>query len=66
MIACNGPQSKLATAVGSDRKAMISLALYAVGVALAFVSPWVAAAIYIINAAIWFIPDRRIESRLKA
>jgi len=66
IIARNGPDSKLAAAVGSDRKAMISLALYAAGVALAFVSPWIAAALYVVNAAIWFIPDRRIESRLKA
>jgi uncharacterized membrane protein len=66
IIACNGPRSNLAAAVGADRKAMISLALYAAGVALAFVSPWIAAALYVVNAAIWLIPDGRIESRLKA
>jgi uncharacterized membrane protein len=66
IIAANGPDSKLASAVGSDRKAMISLTLYAAGVALAFVSPWIAAVLYVLNAMIWFIPDRRIESRLKA
>jgi uncharacterized membrane protein len=66
IIACNGPDSKLASAGGSDRKAMISLALYAAGVALAFVSPWIAALIYVANAMIWLIPDRRIETRLKA
>jgi uncharacterized membrane protein len=66
IIAINGPDSKLAGAVGADRKAMVSLALYALGVALAFVSPWIAAALYVVNALIWFIPDRRIESRLKA
>ena len=66
IIAVNGPGSKLADAVGSDRKTMISFALYAAGIALAFVSPWIAAALYAVNAAVWFIPDRRIESRLKA
>ena len=66
IIACNGPQSKLATAVGADRKAIISIALYATAIVLAFVSPWVAAAIYVGNALVWLIPDRRIESRLKA
>ena len=66
IIAVNGPESRLAAAVGSDRKAIASLGLYAVAVALAFVSPWIAAAIYVMNAIVWFIPDRRIESRLKA
>src|SRR6185312_8962801 len=28
LVACNGPQSKLALAVGHDRKGMISLSLY--------------------------------------
>ena len=40
--------------------------LYAAAVALAFVSPWIAAVIYVGNAMVWFIPDRRIESRMKA
>jgi len=66
IIAVNGPDSKLAAAVGSDRKAIVSLVLYAAAIVLAFVSPWIAAAIYLGNAMIWFIPDRRIEARLKA
>ena len=64
IIACNGPNSKLAQAVGDDAKAKISFLLYALAIGLAFVSPWIAIALYIINAAIWFIPDRRIESTL--
>jgi uncharacterized membrane protein len=66
IITVNGPESKLAAAVGSDRKAMACLVLYAAAVALAFVSPWIAAVIYVGNAMVWFIPDRRIESRMKA
>ncbi|MEO8926310.1 MAG: TMEM175 family protein [Caulobacteraceae bacterium] len=66
IIACNGPESKLAIAVGADRKAMTCLILYAAAIALAFVSPWIAAAVYVGNAMVWLIPDRRIESRLKA
>lgn len=64
IIACNGPDSKLARAVGSDRKAVISLFLYVLAIALAFVRPWIAIAIYVAIAMIWFIPDRRIESVL--
>jgi uncharacterized membrane protein len=66
IIAVNGPASKLAAAVGSDRKAMVSLVLYAAGVGLAFINPWISATVYVGNAMIWLIPDRRIESRLKA
>jgi len=66
LIACNGPDSELAAAVGKDRKAMVSLALYAAAIPLAFVRPWIAIALYVIVALVWLIPDRRIESRLKA
>jgi hypothetical protein len=31
-------------------------------IALAFVHPWIAIALYVVNAMTWFIPDRRIES----
>ena len=61
LIACNGPQSKLATAVGHDRKAILSLALYFVAFTLAFVRPWIAIALYVAISMAWFLPDRRIE-----
>jgi uncharacterized membrane protein len=62
IIACNGPDSKLALAVGMDVKGKVSLSLYALAITLAFVRPWIAIALYVIVALVWFIPDRRIES----
>ena len=62
IIACNGPDSKLARAVGSDLKSIGSLAVYALAIGLAFVRPWIAIALYVAIAMMWFIPDRRIES----
>jgi uncharacterized membrane protein len=62
IIVYNGPHSKLARAVGSDVKGKISLSLYVVAIPLAFVHPWIALALYVVVATIWFIPDRRIES----
>jgi uncharacterized membrane protein len=62
IIACNGPDSKLARAVGRDLKSLVSLAFYALAIALAFVRPWIAIALYVTIALVWFIPDRRIES----
>jgi uncharacterized membrane protein len=62
LIRANGPDSAVATAIGSDRKGYLSLALYAAGVGLAFVSPWIAYGCYVAVAVIWFIPDRRFTS----
>ncbi len=64
LLAGHGPESTLAKAIGSDRKGTISLVIYAVGIALAFVHPIIAFAIYSIVAVIWLIPDRRIEKHL--
>jgi uncharacterized membrane protein len=62
LITANGADSRLARAVGSDLKAKLSLSIYAVAIGLAFVQPWIAIALYIAVALMWFVPDRRIES----
>lgn len=54
----------LASALGSDFKGKISMVIYVIGILLAFVRPWLACAIYVLVAAIWLIPDRRIESKI--
>ena len=59
-----GENKALAEAIGSDKKGWLSLALYLMGIGLAFVHPWLGFAVYIGVALIWFIPDRRIETRL--
>jgi uncharacterized membrane protein len=61
LVQLHGQESALATALGSDTKGRMSLVLYASAIPLAFVNRWVALAIYFIVAAIWLIPDRRIE-----
>ena len=62
LIAHHGKDSTLAAAFGNDYKGMVSVALYAIAIPLSFVSTLLAMAIYVLVAAIWFIPDRRIES----
>ncbi len=64
IIACNGPDSAVAHAVGTDLKGKLSLLIYAAGAAFAFVSPYISAALYVSVSAMWFIPDRRIEREL--
>jgi uncharacterized membrane protein len=59
LIQANGRDSALAEAIGSDVKGYASLVLYAAGVGLAFLSPWISYAIYAAVAVMWFVPDRR-------
>ena len=54
----------LASALGSDFKGKISMVFYVVAIPLAFIQPWLACAIYILVAASWLIPDRRIERKI--
>jgi uncharacterized membrane protein len=64
LIACNGNDSRLAHAVGRDWKGKVSLASYFVSIPLAFVAPILSAVIIVCVAALWFVPDRRIEQRV--
>src|SRR6266516_8091487 len=59
LIRANGRDSAVARAIGSDAKGNASLGLYAAAVGPAFVSPWIAYAIYAGVAVMWFVPDRR-------
>jgi len=58
------PGSKLARAIGADRKGKLSPVLYAAAIPLAFVNETLSDAVYIAVALIWLVPDRRIERRL--
>ncbi|HTL53658.1 MAG TPA: TMEM175 family protein [Planctomycetota bacterium] len=64
IIASEGPESKLAKAVGKDWKGKLSQVLYLGAVVLAFVQPYASVAIYVLVALIWLVPDRRIEKHL--
>jgi uncharacterized membrane protein len=64
ILALEGPHSKLAAAIGDDVKGNVSLALYLAALPLAFVSAWIAEAIYAAVALMWLVPDRRIESKV--
>ena len=60
--------SPMARAMGGRLKVkeLTSLVLYAAAIGMAFVSTAVACALYAIVAAVWFLPDRRIERELAA
>jgi uncharacterized membrane protein len=59
-----GRHSALAHALGRDFKGKLSPVLYAAAIVAAFVVPWISIAIYVLVAAIWLVPDRRIEKTL--
>lgn len=61
LVKRHGEQSVLATALGSDVKGKISMAVYLLAIPLAFVSQWLALGLYIAVSIMWLVPDRRIE-----
>jgi uncharacterized membrane protein len=61
IIATQGRDSVLRTAIGRDRKGKLSVVAYAIAIPAAFAWPAVAWAIYALVALIWLVPDRRIE-----
>lgn len=65
IIRCNGRESAVARAIGSDGKGKISLAFYIVAIPLAFYMRAGALALYVAVILLWLIPDRRIEKALE-
>lgn len=65
MIRSQRPDALTQRAVGRDTKGVISVVSYAVAIPLAFVSPWISYASYVGVAAMWVVPDRRVERVLE-
>lgn len=64
LVQLHGKNSTLAEALGKDQKGIISVIIYAVAICLAFINAWISLALYTLVAAMWFIPDKRIEKKL--
>ncbi len=71
LIAANGgAESELAKALGKDWKAKLSVLIYSVAILVALLRPMLASSpivsclLYAVVAAIWIVPDRRIESKV--
>jgi len=61
IIAAQGEHSLLRQAVGGDWKGRASPLLYALGIGLTLVNPWLSVALYVLVALVWLVPDKRIE-----
>lgn len=65
IIASQGPESLLRAAVTDDWKGKLSPAIYLAAIAISFIAPRIAQALYAIVALLWLVPDRRIERTLE-
>jgi uncharacterized membrane protein len=66
LIRAPGQSSTLAEVMAADRKGRLSPFIYAAAIAIAFVAPVVSLLLYLVVAAIWIVPDPRIERRISA
>ena len=64
LVQAHGKGSTLGIAIGKDRKGLISIIIYAIGIGLSFIKPWMGLSSYVLVAGIWFIPDSRIEKKI--
>jgi uncharacterized membrane protein len=61
IIACNR-EAGVAEAIGHDAKGILSVVIYAIGAALAYVEPWLAYGSYALVSLIWVVPDPRLRN----
>lgn len=59
-----GNKERMREVFGRTGKEIASIVLYVVGIALAFVEPWLALVPYASVACMWLVPDRRVERYL--
>jgi uncharacterized membrane protein len=64
LLRAQGARTLLHEAIGRDVKGWASIAGYVLGIAGAFLYPGIGGFFYVAVAAMWLVPDRRIESRL--
>jgi uncharacterized membrane protein len=61
LVKDHGKESLLAKSIQGDTKGKLSVVFYLVAIPMAFVNVWISGAIYAAVAAMWIIPDPRIE-----
>ncbi len=64
VLKSEGQDSVIGKALQNTKKDNLSIVVYAIAVALAFVQPIVSVGLYILVAVFWVIPDKRIEKHI--
>jgi len=64
LIQLHGKESTLAIAVGKDKKGLISVVIYLLAIFLSLINGYIGLVLYAIVAAMWLIPDQRIEKKI--
>ena len=62
LVKVNDTNAPIAKAAQGGRKGQITILAYLLAIALAFLWPYAAIAIYIAVAAMWLVPDKRFEA----
>ena len=65
IIAAQGPGSALKVAIGHDWKGKLSLAGYVLGIGATFLQAWLGQLVFVVVAALWLVPDRRLERAMR-
>ncbi len=65
IIAASPGRSRLGAAVGRDPKGIASMVIYVAAIAVCVVSRWAAFALYVAEAVMWLIPDRRLTQSIE-
>lgn len=64
LVKLHGKGSDVAKAYGKDVKGKISTGIYVFAILSSFISSWIGIFCYILVAAIWLIPDTRVEKTI--
>lgn len=64
LVRLHDRDSALVKAMGGNLKEVVSLFLYVVAIGAAFVSTWIACALYALVAILWLVPDLRVEREI--
>ena len=57
--------SPLTLAVGQKKKNLRTIIIYLISIGLAFISAYITLCLYLLVAALWLIPDKKIEDKLE-
>ena len=66
VMRAGGPDNALRQALGRDLKGKISAVIYLFGIVGSLLWVWVGISAYVLVAAIWLVPDRRLEHYIDA